>query len=67
MAAPLKLIVATLPGPPHVIEDDELSLTLRTVVHVLECGHRTEPEVRDGCRLPPLPKRKRCKQCLEAK
>lgn len=65
--APLQQIVETMPGPPHVIEFEGVRLALKTVVHTLACGHTTEPYLRDGCRLGPLPKRRRCKQCLEAK
>lgn len=63
--APLRAIVETVPGPP--VQLDYLPGSLRTVVHKLECGHTTEPYVRDGCRVPKLPKRRRCKQCLEVK
>jgi hypothetical protein len=62
-SAPLRKIVETKPGPMHVLEGDGIRVELRTVVHELECGHTTEPYVRDGCRVPKLPKRRRCRQC----
>jgi len=70
---PLRRIIETVPGEPLTLTvpgETELAglvVTLRTVVHKLECGHVTEPYVRDGCRLPPLPKRRRCQKCLESK
>jgi hypothetical protein len=66
MLGPLREIVETLPGPPLVVEQDDFHAQLRTVIHRLSCGHTTEPYVRDGCRLPKLPKRRRCKECLKA-
>jgi hypothetical protein len=65
--APMREIVETWQGPPHVLELDDLGrVELRTVVHRLACGHATEPIIRDGCRVPPLPKRRRCKKCQKA-
>jgi hypothetical protein len=70
---PLRRILETMPGEPLVFTvpgvsaGDEMIVRLRTVVHTLECGHTTEPYVRDGCRIPPLPKRRRCQKCLESK
>lgn len=64
-AAPLREIVETKPGPPLALKQDDFTISLRTVVHTLECGHTTEPYIRDGCRVPALPKRRRCKQCQE--
>jgi hypothetical protein len=64
-AAPLRAITETRPGPPHVVSDGHgFTISLRTVVHTLECGHTTEPYIRDGCRQPALPKRRRCQKCL---
>lgn len=61
--APLRRILETRPGPPLVLKQEDFTLSLRTVVHELECGHTTEPYVRDGCRVPKLPKSRRCRQC----
>lgn len=61
--APLREIVETLLGPPLVIAQDDFRAQLRTVVHRLACGHTTEPYVREGCRLPKLPRARRCKEC----
>lgn len=69
--APLREIIATQPGPPVVLALDKVegcegfAASLRTVVHTLACGHMTEPYIRDGCRVPPLPKRRRCQECLK--
>jgi hypothetical protein len=59
---PLREIVETVAGP-HKIEDGDFSVSLRTVVHRLSCGHETAPVIRDGCRLPKLPRRTRCEKC----
>lgn len=64
--APLRAITETRPGPPHVLEfRPGESVELKTFVYTLECGHETEPVIRDGCRVPKPPRRKRCKRCLE--
>ena len=64
--APLRLIVDTMPGPPEVHDLDGIgNIELATVVHKLECGHTTKPYVRAGCRLPKLPRRRRCQGCLK--
>jgi hypothetical protein len=61
--APLRRIVETKTGPPHTLEWTDGRVELRTVIHTLECGHTTEPYIRDGCRVPNLPKRRRCREC----
>lgn len=43
------------------------SFTVPVLIHTLECGHTAEPMIRAGCRLPPVPKRRRCQECLEGK
>ncbi len=60
---PLRTIIRTTRGTPFPLRD--LGVALPTVVHLLSCGHTTEPYIRAGCRLPPLPKKRRCRQCAE--
>jgi hypothetical protein len=43
------------------------SFTVPVLNHTLECGHKAEPMIRAGCRLGPVPKRRRCKECLEGR
>jgi hypothetical protein len=65
--APLRAITHTERGETVIDVSPELKITAPTLIHTLECGHKAEPLIRMGARLPYPPKRRRCKECMEGK